>query len=105
MTKDEGTPFEIVFGKEIDDADRVTKEDFLDGQCELHRQIEAAIGRPSPLYMLEWFPEGKGGLRACHCLELALLLGDWEAWKEAPTLRGSGAEKDVREIWRGSVGI
>ena len=95
VTRDEGTPFERVFGREIDDADRVTKEDFLDGQFELHKQIEAAIGRASPFYMLEWYPEGNDGLRACHCLELPLLLGDWEAWKAAPMLQGNG---DVREV-------
>ena len=70
VTRDEGTPFEMVFGEEIDNADRVTKEDFLDGQCELHRQIEAAMGRPSPFCMLEWLP----------------------------MLRDSGAEEDFREI-------
>lgn len=34
-----------------------------------------------------WRP-ANGGIGACHCLELPLLFGNWEAWKDAPMLQG-----------------
>ena len=55
-------------------------------------------------YKMEWYPEGSE-LMATHCIELALLLGDWEASKDAGMLKGSSREAveslgdKVRDLW------
>ena len=41
---------------------------------------------------LDWRPEGSR-LGACHTLELPLLFGHWENWKDAPMLKGVTAKE------------
>ena len=56
------------------------------------------------LEVFDWRPEGSP-LGACHCLELALLFGDWERWKESAMLGNTSKEewedrgKALRRRW------
>lgn len=53
------------------------------------------LGQPPASYEFTWYPEGCDQFKATHCLELSLLLGDWDAWKDAPMLQGKGAKTAV----------
>lgn len=57
------------------------------------------LGEPPASYEFTWHPEGCD-LKATHCLELVLLLGDWDAWKNAPMVQGKGA----KEAMEGALG-
>jgi para-nitrobenzyl esterase len=39
-----------------------------------------------------WFPAGSP-LRACHCIDLPFTFGNLDAWRDAPLLRGAGADE------------
>ena len=47
----------------------------------------AAAGQKAYLYSFDWNGPDTG-LGNCHCIDLAFLYGDWEAWKNAPMLAG-----------------
>lgn len=64
----------------------------------LIRQMAKELGRAPPSYELAWYPKGSDKLRATHCLELPLLLGDWAAWKDAPMLQGQGAQEVIETV-------
>ena len=66
-------------------------------------------GGSSVTYCLRWRPRGSP-LLAVHCLELALLLGSWETWKDSPFVQGDGARevvdrvgKEVKDLWASFV--
>lgn len=98
-TFNEGRVFQKIFGKKVDYAPRVTREDFHVPLNALHQQIEAATGKTTPMYYFKWHPPGTF-LEACHCMELPFVLGVWEDWKNAPMLAG---HKEVVETLGESV--
>ena len=53
------------------------------------------LDEPPASYEFAWYPEGCDQFKATHCLELALLLGDWDAWKNAPMVQGRDAKKAI----------
>ena len=58
------------------------------------REVFAA-GRTAYVYSFDW--DGPDtGLGNTHCIELPFLLGDWEAWDEAPMIAGVTAEEYER---------
>jgi carboxylesterase type B len=96
VTEHEGTPFAMIRGN-MDFAGQITRGDFRDGINEMHRQVESAIGGPSPMFVFSWFLEGNGGLKAAHCVDLPFLLGEWPDWKAAPMLHGEGDVEGIFE--------
>jgi para-nitrobenzyl esterase len=64
---------------------------------ELARE-RAARGRPSHLYELSWVPDQPDErLGSCHAIDLPLLFGTFDAWREAP-LMGAGPGVGGREL-------
>jgi para-nitrobenzyl esterase len=50
VTEHEGTPFAMI-RRNMDLAAQITRVDFRDGINEMHRQVESAIGGPSPMFV------------------------------------------------------
>lgn len=65
---------------------------------QLVQRITREVGRQPPSYEFTWYPEGSEKLKATHCIDLPLLLGDWSAWREAPMLQGPGTQGTVEAL-------
>ena len=95
-TSNEETAF-----KHIDSSEEATKyfyELFQGASNMLHRQTAEALGYEPPIYEFHWYPEGNNNLLATHCMELPFLLGNWSAWKDAPMLQGTDAQRVVETV-------
>ncbi|KAH8168444.1 carboxylesterase family protein [Sarocladium implicatum] len=68
---------------------------------ELADHVSKATGKTPPTYELVWHPEGSEKLKATHCIDLPMLLGDWDAWKDAPMLQGANSKGAVESIGEG----
>ncbi|MBB4920418.1 carboxylesterase/lipase family protein [Streptosporangium saharense] len=66
------------------------------------RRLTGALADPVWVYRFDWHPEGSP-YGACHCLELPFLLGDPQAWRDAPMLAGQPPPEalatKVRTAW------
>jgi para-nitrobenzyl esterase len=69
---------------------------FKNPTLELHAKWQKAGGK-STAFRFDWFPVGSK-LRACHCIDLAFLFGDWEAWSTAPLVQGPGSQAIVERL-------
>ena len=49
-------------------------------------------GTRTSAYLVRWFPEGSR-MKACHCIELPFLLGEWEDWNYSRMLPGVTEEQ------------
>lgn len=65
---------------------------------ELVQELAKVTGRLPPTYELVWYPDTSEKLKATHCIDLPLLLGDWAAWQDAPMLQGAGARQAIEKI-------
>ena len=81
-----------------------TRTSFIWPSQQFHKDVLKA-GANSMTYCLRWRPEGSP-LGAVHCLELALLLGSWDAWKDSPMVHGVGSRevlerlgKQLKDFW------
>lgn len=79
---------------------------FQGSSDEMIQKMGKELGKPPVSYEVLWYPKGSEQFKATHCLELSLLLGDWEAWKNGPMLAGEGAEEalgtlgeSVKNFW------
>jgi para-nitrobenzyl esterase len=63
---------------------------------DLHAKWQKAGGR-STAFRFDWFPAGSK-LRACHCIDMAFLFGDWETWSKAPLVQGPGSQAIVERV-------
>ncbi|MCX8554431.1 carboxylesterase family protein [Mycolicibacterium mucogenicum] len=72
---------------------------------DLARTWERAGGR-SATFRVDWAPPG-APLGACHCIELPLLVGAVDAWRDAPMLGpeprtvDEGLGRQMRSVWAG----
>ena len=73
-----------------------TRSAFIWPSQQFHKEVLQA-GGSSMTYCLRWRPEGNP-LLAVHCLELALLLGSWDAWKDKPLVQGIGSKEVVETV-------
>ncbi|KAK0386551.1 hypothetical protein NLU13_6386 [Sarocladium strictum] len=65
---------------------------------ELTRKIAAWTQQIPVTYELTWHPAESTTLKATHCIDLPLLLGDWDAWKDAPSLQGVDIQQQVERL-------
>jgi para-nitrobenzyl esterase len=65
---------------------------------ELVNKVAAETKQMPLTYELSWHPEASRELRSTHCIDLPLLLGDWDAWKDAPMLQGEGVKEEVEAL-------
>ncbi|KAM3502024.1 hypothetical protein MY10362_005139 [Beauveria mimosiformis] len=105
--RDEGVAFEAIFNGIQPDArpaipttasviDFISKSWFQDDADRLWEQARAGGGDP-------WFYElaaapAESPFKAAHTMEMAFTLGGWDAWKDAPMLKGSDAEALVKTV-------
>lgn len=66
-------------------------------------------GGSSATICFRWRPQNSP-LKAVHCLELSLLLGSWDAWKDSPMVHGPDAReiiervgREVKDLWAAFV--
>ncbi|KAM3512922.1 hypothetical protein MY11210_003405 [Beauveria gryllotalpidicola] len=118
--RDEGVAFEAIFNGMHPDArpaipptptaaaasvvDFINRSWFQDDADRLWEQARAAGGDPW-FYELAVAPAGSS-FKAAHTMEMAFILGGWDAWKDAPMLKGSDAEAlvtnvgaEVKKLW------
>ncbi|OAA66286.1 para-nitrobenzyl esterase [Cordyceps fumosorosea ARSEF 2679] len=111
--RDEGVAFEGIFGALSPDArptiptttsvaDFIGRTWFKDDADRLWERARAAAaaaaGGAEPWFYELVLAPGESGLGAPHTLEMPLLLGGWDAWKDAPMLEGGDAERLVRTV-------
>ena len=103
-TKNEETAFRHMNPSE--EASKYFYELFQGASNKLHIQMAEELGYEPPIYEVQWYPEGNNNLLATHCIEMPLLLGDWSAWKDAPMLQGTDAQRvvetvgvEVKKLW------
>ncbi|KAJ6781449.1 hypothetical protein PWT90_05208 [Aphanocladium album] len=103
--RDEGIAFQGVFAAMNPDikpaittsmAEYIGKNWFQDDSDRLWEQARAAGGNP-------WFFEmnvvpNESPFKAAHTIEMPFILGGWDAWKNAPMLKGSNAEEAVKGV-------
>jgi para-nitrobenzyl esterase len=65
----------------------VTRQLFRDPSLAFAKRV-AKAGVRSWSYRLDWAPD-QSPYGACHCLELPLVFGNHDAWRNAPMLRGA----------------
>ena len=95
-TANEATAFTHIDARE--EAPAYLYNLFQGATDDLLRKMNQGLGWQTPRYEVTWYPGGSDALKATHCIELALLLGDWPTWKDAPMLRGTDAEKAIESI-------
>lgn len=95
-TSHEHTAFTQLYTKE--DADDYLHNLFKGSTVQLAQKLAAEIGKLPPTYEVAWYPEGSEELKAAHCIDLPLILGDWSAWKDAPMLQGPGVEATLEKL-------
>jgi len=88
-------------------ADLVSDHTFHRPTAALASQARAA-GAVVFAYRFDWAAPGNE-FRACHCLELPFLLGETQAWRRAPMLRGAdaswaGLRSAMQAGWGGFAG-
>lgn len=94
--QDEGTAFATQgpdFGKQ---AEIITRKGFSDG-AQYYRNLIADIRTGWSSYECVWSPLDSV-FGATHCIELPFLLGNWDAWKDAPMLGGEQSEETVEQL-------
>lgn len=69
---------------------------FKKGSQDLSRSWAKAGGK-STTYCFEWFPAGSP-LRACHCIDMPFIFGNWETWKRAPLVAGPESKEVVERV-------
>lgn len=103
--RDEGIAFEGIFRAmssvvkpvmTTSVVDFISRSWFQDDSDKLWEQAHAAGGHPW-FYELTIVPD-ESPFKATHTLELPFILGGWDAWKDAPMLKGSNAEDVVKRI-------
>ncbi|KAM3427315.1 hypothetical protein NHJ13734_009024 [Beauveria thailandica] len=106
--RDEGVAFEAIFNGIHSDArpaiptttssvvDFISRSWFQDDADRLWEETRAAGGDPW-FYELAVAPAGSP-FKAAHTMEMAFILGGWDAWKNAPMLKGSDAEALVKTV-------
>ncbi|KAM3434628.1 hypothetical protein MY4824_005307 [Beauveria thailandica] len=107
--RDEGVAFEAIFNGIHSDArpaipttttssvvDLISRSWFQDDADRLWEETRAAGGDPW-FYELAVAPAGSP-FKAAHTMEMAFILGGWDAWKNAPMLKGSDAEALVKTV-------
>lgn len=78
---------------------KIYLRNLFQGSTEKLAQKVADGTQQKPLtYELSWHPQESENLKATHCIDLPLLLGDWAAWKEAPMLQGQGVQEQVENL-------
>lgn len=77
-------------------AEYLGKVWFQDDSDRLWEQARAAGGDPW-FYELAVVPEGSP-FKATHTIEMPFILGGWDAWKDAPMLKGKGMEDIVKTV-------
>lgn len=104
-TKDDGVPFADVVPKELLDGmeagEYATKKWFQEGANEFVKRVKRDGGVVSTYRWDLGFAKG-----AVHTIELAFLLGRWEAWREGEMVRGGeevvrAVGEGVRRLWAG----
>lgn len=106
-TRDEGTGFVPLFNH-IDASKRprfegslpefISKAWFQDQAKQLYRQIRQSGPREEPWFYVFEISPSQSPWGAAHTVELPFILGDWEAWKQAPMLHGEGMEETVQSV-------
>lgn len=103
--RDEGAAFEGIFAAMKPDVkpstttsvvDFISKSWFQDDSDKLWEQARAAVGDPW-FYELVFVPNDSP-FKATHTLEMPFILGGWDAWRNAPMLKGSNAEAAVKNV-------
>ncbi|KAM3517657.1 hypothetical protein NHJ13051_008794 [Beauveria bassiana] len=105
--RDEGVAFEAIFNGVHPDArpaipttasvvDFISRSWFQDDADRLWEQARDAGGEP-------WFYElavapAESPFKAAHTMEMAFILGGWDAWKDAPMLKGDDGEALVKNV-------
>ncbi|KAH7325567.1 esterase [Stachybotrys elegans] len=64
----------------------------------LVQRMTAELGERPPTYEMAWYPSESDKLKATHCIDLPFLLGDWSAWKDAPSLRGAASQEALETL-------
>jgi para-nitrobenzyl esterase len=95
-------------GKTVDLlSDLITDHAILRPSLRLAKAATQAGARVR-VYQFDWAPP-TSPLKACHCLELPLVFGTLEAWRDAPMLRGADPailtdlSATIRSTWIGFV--
>ncbi len=73
---------------------RIASE-FMYVEAAAYARSAAGAGRNAYLYSFDWNGPDTG-LGNCHCIDLAFLFGDWQAWHRAPMLQGVHADEFLR---------
>ncbi|RBR05711.1 hypothetical protein FVER53590_29980 [Fusarium verticillioides] len=80
-----------------------SRKEFIWPSQRFHKSFIAAGGSSSTV-SFSWSPAGNT-LGAVHCIELPFICGTWDAWKDAPMLRGSKVKEvgklgeEVINVW------
>ncbi len=103
--RNEGAAFEGIFAAMNPDVkpptttsvvDFISSSWFQDDSDKLWEKARAVGGDPW-FYELVVVPNGSP-FKAAHTLEMPFILGGWDAWKNAPMLKGNNAEYAVKNV-------
>lgn len=75
---------------------RVSGTVFIWPAQEFHRAFIQA-GGVSSTACFQWYPPDSPH-QAAHCIDLPLLFGSWDSWKDSPMVQGAGSQEAVERI-------